>query len=140
VLHDETAHARRLVALRNPEAGAHSEPWHRGANASGILRDMIYGFNDGLTANFGLVMGVIGASVSNRVILLAGYAGLLADALSMAASEFLASRSQEEVRQYHLALENAELELMPEEEQEELMRHFMTKGLTRAEAQPVAAP
>ena len=138
VLLDETTHARTLTSLREPARVRGPEPWHRGASASGFVRDMVYGFNDGLTANFGLVMGVIGASVSNQVLLLAGFAGLTADALSMAASGYLASRSEEEVRQYHLTLERAELELMPQEEREELVYFFTAKGLTRGEASTVA--
>jgi VIT1/CCC1 family predicted Fe2+/Mn2+ transporter len=138
VLTDETTHARTLAALRNPESGAHAEPWHRGVNASGFVRDMVYGFNDGLTANFGLVMGVVGAAVNSKFILVTGFAGLLADALSMAASGFLASRSEQEVRDYHLSLEKAELEMMPAEEREEMVHFYMAKGLTREEALPVA--
>ena len=138
VLMDETAHARTLAALRGSEGRLRAEPWHRGASASGMVRDMVYGFNDGLTANFGLVMGVVGASVSNQILLLTGFAGLMADALSMASSGFLASRSEQEVREYHLTLEKAELELMPQEEREELIRYYMAKGLTRQEAATVA--
>jgi VIT1/CCC1 family predicted Fe2+/Mn2+ transporter len=138
VLLDETSHARTLVSLREPTLKHAPEPWHRGAGASGFVRDLVYGFNDGLTANFGLVMGVIGASVSNQVLLLAGFAGLVSDALSMAASGFLASRSEQEVRQYHLTLERAELELMPREEREELVYYYTKKGLTQAEAGTVA--
>jgi vacuolar iron transporter family protein len=138
VVKDETGHARALARLNRPEKSSHTEPWHRGANASGLVRDMVYGFNDGLTANFGLVMGVVGAAVSSQFILLAGFAGLIADALSMAASGFLASRSEQEVRQYQLALERAELQLMPDEEREELTRIFKSKGLTQQEAQTVA--
>ena len=82
VLADETAHARALATLRSRNHGDASvaavEPWHRGLSAGGFLREIVYGFNDGLTANFGLVMGVVGAAVNNRVILLAGFAGLLA--------------------------------------------------------------
>ncbi len=138
VVKDETAHARALASLRHPDAGQRPEPWHRTANASVFVRDLVYGFNDGLTANFGLVMGVVGASVNSRVLLLTGFAGLLADALSMAASGYLASRSEDEVRQYHLSLERAELELMPEEEREEIAGLYQAKGLTRQEAETVA--
>jgi vacuolar iron transporter family protein len=138
VLKDETSHARSLVALRNPGASTRAEPWHRGASASGWLRDLVYGFNDGLTANFGLVMGVVGAAVASRFILLTGFAGLLADSLSMAASGFLAARSEQEVRQYHLALERSELALMPDEEREELVGFYTRKGLTHSEAVTVA--
>ena len=140
VVRDETSHARALANLRHPgePQPQHVEPWHRGASASGLVRDMVYGFNDGLTANFGLVMGVVGAAVSSQVLLLTGLAGLVADALSMAASGFLASRSEQEVRQYHLTLERAELQLMPQEEKEELAGFFRAKGLTRPEALSVA--
>lgn len=138
VLADETAHARALTALEKPESVDKTEPWHRGASASGWVRNMVYGFNDGLTANFGLVMGVIGANVNPNVVILTGFAGLLADALSMAASGFLAARSEQEVREHHLALERAELRLMPQEEREELIYFFTQKGLTREEARTVA--
>jgi VIT1/CCC1 family predicted Fe2+/Mn2+ transporter len=138
VLTDETTHARALQALRHPNQSPRQEPWHRTAGVGGWLREVVYGFNDGLTANFGLVMGVVGAAVSNQVILLAGFAGLLADALSMAASGFLAARSEQEVRDYHLTLERAELQLMPEEERQELIWMYRRRGLSNEEAVTVA--
>jgi VIT1/CCC1 family predicted Fe2+/Mn2+ transporter len=139
VVRDETSHARALAAIRSRgKDDTRVEPWHRGANVGGLVRDMVYGFNDGLTANFGLVMGVVGASVSNQFLLLTGFAGLMADALSMAASGFLASRSEQEVLEHHLSLERAELELMPKEEREELVGFYVQKGLTRQEASTVA--
>lgn len=139
VVQDETAHARAIDRLRHPETKPEkAEPWHHGAGASGMVRDMVYGFNDGLTANFGLVMGVVGAAVNSPVILLTGFAGLMADALSMAASGFLAARSEQEVRNHDLLLEKAELELMPEQEKEELVGFYRAKGLPRADAITVA--
>jgi VIT1/CCC1 family predicted Fe2+/Mn2+ transporter len=142
VLADETAHARALATLRGKDHREHGvaavEPWHRGVSAGGFLREVVYGFNDGLTANFGLVMGVVGAAVNSHFVLLAGFAGMLADALSMAASGFLAARSEQEVHQYHLSLEKAELQLMPEEERQELVAFYQRKGLTHDEASMVA--
>jgi VIT1/CCC1 family predicted Fe2+/Mn2+ transporter len=137
VLKDETSHARALAALRD-KSSKPSEPWHRSAQAGGWLREVVYGFNDGLTANFGLVMGVIGAAVNNPLVLLAGFAGLMADALSMASSGYLAAKSEQEVRQHHLALERSEVRLMPQEEHEELVTFYTRKGLTRQEAINVA--
>lgn len=137
VLSDETSHAYKLADLRGQSA-SETEPWHRGVSAGGMLRVVVYGFNDGLTANFGLVMGVIGAAVSVQTVLVAGFSGLLADALSMAASGFLAARSEQQVREHHLALERAELRLMPEEEREELAQYFQHKGLTADEASTAA--
>lgn len=138
VLSDETSHAQRLATLNNPDGEADKEPWHHGAETGGWLRDVVYGFNDGLTANFGLVMGVLGAAVNNHTLLLTGFAGLLADALSMAASGFLAARSEQEVHTHELALEEAELRLMPESEKKELAGFYTEMGLTKDEAQTVA--
>ena len=140
VLNDEASHARALARLQQSESEVEeTEPWHQGAKAGGWLREVVYGFNDGLTANFGLVMGVLGASVSDKTVLLAGFAGLLADALSMAASGYLAARSEQQVREHHLALEQAELRYMPEEERQELARYFEQKGLTKEEAANAAS-
>ena len=78
VARDEASHAKTLIAL----AGRTGEPWHR-MGSGGFLRSVVYGFNDGLTANFGLVMGVLGAAADSRMLLLSGIAGLVADSLSM---------------------------------------------------------
>jgi predicted membrane protein (TIGR00267 family) len=140
VIADEAAHARALQALRSGKSVKIGEPeiWHRGARAGGLLRDIVYGFNDGLTANFGLVMGVVGAETSKEILLLAGWAGALADALSMASSGFLAAKSEQEVRQHHLALEKMEVEMMPEEEEDELRLLYQAKGLDAETARQVA--
>ena len=71
-------HARELSEVM----GREGEPWHVGG-AGGFLRSIVYGFNDGLTANFGLVAGVLGADVAPHIVIISGVAGALADALSM---------------------------------------------------------
>jgi vacuolar iron transporter family protein len=78
---ESAEHARELAHL----IGRPEEPWHT-ASASGYVRSIVYGFNDGLTANFGLVAGVIGASVAPHIVIITGIAGAVADALSMGAS------------------------------------------------------
>ncbi len=117
--------------------GIAGEPWHR-ASAGGFLRDVVYGFNDGLTANFGLVAGVIGASVAPHVILVSGVAGLIADALSMGASGYLAAKSEREVYEHELAMESAEIRLMPEVEAQELALVYEARGVDRAAAKAIA--
>ncbi len=84
-------------------AGKGAEPLHRTASG-GFLRNVVYGFNDGLTANFGLVAGVIGAATVNQheAVVVAGMAGLIADALSMGSSGYLASKSEREVYEYEI--------------------------------------
>ena len=108
------------------------EPWHR-TESGGFLRNVVYGFNDGLTANFGLVAGVIGASAStaHHTVIVAGVAGLIADALSMGSSGYLAAKSEQEVYANEIAMERDEIALMPEVERDELAIIYETKGMSR---------
>lgn len=124
IAREEVGHVELLKQL----SGGQGEPWHRTASG-GMLRDVIYGFNDGLTANFGLIMGMIGAATQPELVLLAGLAGLVADALSMAGSGYLAAKSEQEVYQHELQLERGELELMPELELEELALLYEANGM-----------
>lgn len=121
---ESAEHAERLGKL----LGVSGEPWHR-IESGGFLRNAVYGFNDGLTANFGLVMGVLGASVPHHIILLSGVAGLFADALSMGSSGFLAAKSEQEVYQHEIAVEREELELMPDLEEAELALLYQARGM-----------
>lgn len=114
-------------------AGRKGEPWHR-AESGGILRNLVYGFNDGLTANFGLVAGVIGANVAPHLVLVSGVAGMFADALSMGASGYLAAKSEREVYDNEIAMEKEEIRLMPEVEADELALIYEAKGIDPAEA------
>jgi VIT1/CCC1 family predicted Fe2+/Mn2+ transporter len=120
-------------------SGRGTEPWHR-IEAGGFLRNVVYGFNDGLTANFGLVAGVIGATVAtqHQAVVVAGVAGLIADALSMGASGFLAAKSEQEVYTHEIAMERAEIELMPEVERDELALIYELKGMDKTSAHDLA--
>jgi VIT1/CCC1 family predicted Fe2+/Mn2+ transporter len=89
----------------------------------------VYGFNDGLTANFGLVMGVLGANVPHHIIVVSGVAGLFADALSMGSSGFLAAKSEREVYTHEIAIEKEELRVMPDLEETELALLYQTRGM-----------
>ena len=115
------------------------EKWHR-SGRSGTLRATIFGASDGLVSNLALVMGVAGASSGEgSFVLLAGVAGLLAGAFSMAAGEYISMQSQRELFERQIALERAELEAMPEEEQAELAMLYRAKGFTADEASAIAA-
>jgi VIT1/CCC1 family predicted Fe2+/Mn2+ transporter len=120
-------------------SGKGGEPWHKTASG-GFLRNVVYGFNDGLTANFGLVAGVIGAATVNQhqAVVVAGVAGLIADALSMGSSGYLASKSEREVYEYEISMEKTEVELMPEIERDELAIIYETKGIDRDSAYALA--
>jgi len=130
---DSAVHARELAAL----LGREGEPWHA-TTASGWLRSLVYGFNDGLTANFGLVAGVIGANVGPNIVIITGVAGAFADALSMGASGYLAAKSEAEVQAHQIDMERHELRLMPDLEEEELAVIFEAKGLSPERARETA--
>jgi len=130
---ESAAHAGTLAGL----AGRNAEPWHRTASG-GFLRNVVYGFNDGLTANFGLVAGVLGAAVEPHVVLLSGLAGMIADALSMGASGYLAAKSEQEVYAHEIAMEREEIRLMPDVEEEELALVYQAKGMDPGDAKRLA--
>lgn len=113
------------------------ESRHRnvGGNA---LRAAVLGANDGLVSNLSLVMGVAGAAVDNKYILVTGMAGLLAGALSMALGEWLSVQSARELFQRQLDLEGEELANNPEEEQLELSLIYQAKGLSQEQADNLA--
>jgi VIT1/CCC1 family predicted Fe2+/Mn2+ transporter len=123
----------------NEISGRKGEPWHR-IESGGFLRNVVYGFNDGLTANFGLVAGVIGAAASeaHHTVILAGVAGLIADALSMGASGYLAAKSEQEVYANEIAMERDEIALMPEVERDELALIYEMKGMSAESAHALA--
>ena len=106
--------------------------------ASGSLRAGVLGANDGLVSNFSLVMGVAGGTNNPDFILLAGVAGLLAGASSMAAGEYVSMRSQREAYEHMLRQKRDSIETAPEEEEGGLVMIFESKGLPRSDAQLVA--
>lgn len=139
---EERSHARLLRELSGQggvEGGALArlEGRHRtvGGNA---LRAAVLGANDGLVSNLSLVMGVAGASLSSRSILLTGIAGLLAGSGSMAMGEWISVRSARELFERQIGEEREELEEIPDEEQEELALIYQAKGLTSDQAERLA--
>jgi VIT1/CCC1 family predicted Fe2+/Mn2+ transporter/rubrerythrin len=130
---ESAVHARELSEVM----GREGEPWHVGGSG-GYLRSVVYGFNDGLTANFGLVAGVIGADVAPHIVLISGVAGALADALSMGSSGFLAAKSEAEVQAHQIEMERHEMRLMPDLEEDELAVIYESKGLTPERARETA--
>ena len=112
----------------------------RGVAASGgSLRAAVLGANDGLISNFSLVMGVAGGTGNPDFVLLAGVAGLLAGAFSMAAGEYVSVRSQRDLYENELRKEQIELSEWPEEEQTELELIYQAKGLSEEDSRRVAS-
>ena len=132
--------ALSLRRLAYPDV-ASPEDHHEGgflAGEGGTLRAAVLGINDGLVSNFSLVMGVAGGTGDAKFIVIAGVAGLLAGAFSMAAGEYISMRSQKDVYENIVRLEKAELKLWPERERAELVGFYKEKGLNEDEAQMVA--
>lgn len=116
---------------------ARFEKHHRsvGGNA---LRAAVLGGNDGLVSNFSLVMGIAGATNGRSEVLLAGVAGLLAGALSMALGEWISVKSSQELYENQMQLEMDELEANPEGEEKELALIYQTKGIPQEQARQMA--
>lgn len=114
------------------------ERWHR-SGGGGAWRAGIFGANDGLVSNFSLVMGVAGAGVDERFILLAGIAGLLSGAFSMAAGEYVSMKAQRELFERQIEVERREIHEEPEAEHRELAAIYQRKGLPRREAGRLAS-
>jgi len=138
---DERGHARTLARLTGRPSPQRQidrrEGWHRG-DRSGTLRAAVFGVSDGLVSNTSLVMGFAGSGAARLTVMLAGVAGLLAGAFSMAAGEYVSMASQRESYQREISLEAQELAENPEEELAELVLIYRAKGLSRAEAQLLA--
>jgi VIT1/CCC1 family predicted Fe2+/Mn2+ transporter len=106
--------------------------------AAGILRPVVFGGNDGLVSNLALVMGVAGAAPGPGVIVLAGVAGLLAGAFSMAVGEYISVQSQRELLEYQVEFQKEQLRDTPDQEYDILVGIYMGRGLTNVEARQFA--
>ena len=127
----EAAAGRTIAAMQGIPTGgriARSEGRHR-AGIGGALRATVFGVNDGLVSNFSLVMGVAGGTTTNSIVVLAGVAGLVAGAFAMASGEWISIRSQRELYENELRIEQEELRAFPEEEREELELIYQAKGI-----------
>ncbi|HWB66863.1 MAG TPA: VIT1/CCC1 transporter family protein [Mycobacteriales bacterium] len=117
---------------------SHQHHHHHRAISGGWLRPAVFGAMDGVVSNGALVAGVAGAHTSTHDILLAGLAGLLAGAFSMAVGEWTSVRSQQELLDAEIAVERAEIERRPHSEEAELAGMFRHRGLSRELAARVA--
>jgi len=135
---------RGLSVYSAPPPAGHPRPTDveqigkRHHTGSGNLRAAVFGVNDGLVSNASLILGMAGAAAEPRTLLLAGVAGLLAGAFSMAAGEYVSVRSQREVFEYQIGLEREELEEYPQAEADELALIYEAKGFPRDDARRMA--
>lgn len=141
---EERSHSRVIQLMSTMRGGfagtdvARLEGRHR-AGGGNALRAAVLGANDGLVSNLSLVMGVAGAAMNERMILITGLAGLLAGAGSMALGEWLSVQSSRELYRHQIETEQAELLMAPEEEEEELALIYQARGLGQEQARAFAA-
>jgi VIT1/CCC1 family predicted Fe2+/Mn2+ transporter len=115
-----------------------THPERHNASRIGWLRAAVLGANDGLVSTASLVVGVAAAAPGPGAVLVAGVAGTVAGAMSMAAGEYVSVSSQSDAEQADLARERAELKASPEAELAELAGFYRERGLDPATAREVA--
>lgn len=124
--HADVARARQeLEAIRRH---------HGSTGRSGSLRAAVFGINDGLVSNFSLVLGMAGADLGSHVVILAGVAGLVAGAFSMAAGEYVSMRVQREVFEGAIDMERREIKDEPEAERQEVEVILRAQGVPTEDA------
>lgn len=116
---------------------AHHRESHR-THRIGWLRAAVLGANDGIISTASLILGVIASSATHKTILMAGSAGLIAGAMSMAAGEYVSVSSQADAERADIARERYELETNEPHERAELASIYVARGLDRALAEQVA--
>ena len=128
--HAEVARARRELEIIRKHHGS--------TGRSGSLRAAVFGVNDGLVSNFSLVLGMAGADLGPGVVILAGVAGLVAGAFSMAAGEYVSMKVQREVFESAIEMERTEIAQDPEHEQREVEVILRAQGVPAEDAVRIA--
>jgi VIT1/CCC1 family predicted Fe2+/Mn2+ transporter len=143
---DEDAAASSLIARvrgrgrrMTPHPGPVEGEQDASSSKSGALRAAIFGMNDGLVSNLSLIFGVAGSGVAGEIVVIAGFAGLLAGAFSMGAGEYVSMKVQREVFEQLIHKEAHEIATQPEEERRELAQIYERKGIDPETAERIAA-
>ncbi len=123
-----TGSVRNMAKTRDPHDS------HRSV-AGGLARAAVFGISDGLVSNVSLVLGFAGGGVSASVVRLAGLAGLVAGATSMAAGEWVSVSAQNELIQREVALERNEIVNNAETETQELAYFYEQHGMSKEQAE-----
>ena len=113
---------------------SHAEPHIKESN---YIRDLVFGFGDGVNTSLGIVAGVGGAIISADVVILAALIGMFTGAKAMAVQNYLAVKSQREILESEIKREEYEIEHMPDKERQEIEDIYKAKGFEGKELEAV---
>jgi VIT1/CCC1 family predicted Fe2+/Mn2+ transporter len=136
---DPDGHEHEHIHEHEHEHGAHRHMVHRHRDVTGgSARAAVFGVSDGLVSNVALILGVAAAASDRANVLVAGVAGLLAGAASMAAGEYVSMKAQSELVERELDIERKSLARQPAAEIRELAAIYRRRGLDTAQAAEMA--
>jgi VIT1/CCC1 family predicted Fe2+/Mn2+ transporter len=122
----ELSHTHEAIQKRLGAGAKHS-----------YLRDFIYGAIDGAVTTFAVVSGVAGANLASGIVIILGMANLIGDGFSMAVSNFLGTRAEQELRNMARKMEESHIEKIPQGEREEIRQIFALKGFKGQELEKI---
>ncbi len=128
----ENSEKQKIAEAKAMHKGGLSEKLHQSIGGR-YIKDIVYGANDGIITTFAVVSGVAGAALSIKTVLILGFANLIADGISMGASNYLGSKSEEHYYKREKEMERWEVENLPEDEREEIRRIYAKKGFQGAD-------
>lgn len=133
--------AREAYRCRNVEASiavhsAQAPEEHRHEHGK-YIKSAVYGGLDGIITTFAVVAGVAGAALSSGIVLILGFANLIADGLSMAIGDYLSTKSEQEYQNAERRREQWEVEHYPEGEKREMLELYLEKGVPQEDAETV---
>ena len=136
--------AKKAYLMRDPDMSrqAHSRPVEEAGEehkqtAGRYIKSLVYGGLDGIITTFAVVAGVAGASLSSGVVLILGFANLIADGLSMAIGDYLSTKAETEYNRAEREREAWEVDHYPEGEKREMVELYTAKGLSPREAETI---
>lgn len=135
--------AKEAYKSNNTQASiaAHNKPHYNASEKHSIagqyIKNVIYGGLDGIITTFAVVAGVAGAALSPAIVLIMGFANLIADGLSMSIGDYLSTKAENEFQQAERRRETWEVENYPEGEKLELIELYTAKGLSEEDARNV---